>query len=235
MGLSARERRRIKNLIDVLPPIETRGWDEAVDYHNALTVKPPVEHNVPMSAGGVSRVSYELEARKRFAQPLAQETQEIPSQSEVQARLEPISHCEGVTGTSPNTVQACAELVEQGLEVYVKELMGSLMTYAWSGSDGCIKPAKRRKLNSAEPPGNSPIDMRDVRLALDHNEPYLRRDPFMAETCQIKAPPRHKETANGRRQSTRMDAGNQEDTSWPGGGKRSREDLRRLLDGCLGA
>lgn len=206
MGLHARDRRRIKQAKnDPASAAATGGLAELQSYAEALAVKPP--EITPASAGGLTKTNWDLEIRRRYAQPLAQETLEFPSQSDVQARIEPICYEEGLVGGSAS-LQACAELVEQATEVYLKELLGALCEHSRSNMENCIATKKfkrqlRREEEDAEsgvvqrnPAGllpvelevqanRQPLDMQDLRLALHTGDSYIRQDRFLAELVQL--------------------------------------------------
>ena len=207
MSLHARDRRRIKTLKEDAGGNVNDGLREIQDYHNELAVKPPTYPEFaggPQSAGGMGRSNYEMESRRRYAQPLASETLEFPTHSDVQNRIEPIAVEEGLAGSTQSTIAACAELVEQATEVYLKEMLGNLRSHARSNGEGCIQTAKfRRQLQREEedaergivqrnPAGLLPVEMEmqakfdplsmeDLRLSMLQSDIFLRQDPFLEE------------------------------------------------------
>lgn len=123
MGLPARDRRRLKNL--------NAGGEKAddgallrrkyEDYYLAGKVRAP--ENVPPSAGGLNKTNWDLEIRKRYAQPLFSETLEFPDATGIHARMIPICYEESVASGSS---MPCAELVSVATETYVKDLLSSV-------------------------------------------------------------------------------------------------------------
>lgn len=188
------------------------GFAEMQHYAQELAAKLHVPDPAPTSAGGGGaggvmpggRTNWDLEIRRRYAQPLASETLEFPTPSDVQSRIEPIAAEEGLLGGTQTTVQACAELVEQATEVYLKELIGNLCEHSRSNGVGCVQTAGFRRQarreeeelergvvarNSA---GLLPVDvevlgrrgvfgMEDMRLAMVLEDVYLRRERFLGE------------------------------------------------------
>ncbi|RMY75525.1 hypothetical protein D0863_02542 [Hortaea werneckii] len=218
MSLGARDRRRIKGLKNEVEESESKaavtgleGLRESSAYHDALAVKAPSAADVaatagsgPGSTGGVGRMNYEMESRRRYAQPLASETLEFPTLNEMHARIEPIAAEEGLAGSTQSTVQACAELVEQATEVYIKELLGQLRSHTKANGEGCIQTsAFRRQLQREEEDTErgvvqrnaagflpaemdvlakqEPLDMEDLRISMLNNDFFLKQDKFLAE------------------------------------------------------
>ncbi|KAI7607524.1 hypothetical protein KC346_g10050 [Hortaea werneckii] len=145
-----------------------------------------------------------MESRRRYAQPLASETLEFPTLNEMHARIEPIAAEEGLAGSTQSTVQACAELVEQATEVYIKELLGQLRSHTKANGEGCIQTsAFRRQLQREEEDAErgvvqrnaagflpaemdvlakqEPLDMEDLRISMLNNDFFLKQDKFLAE------------------------------------------------------
>ncbi|KAK5124434.1 hypothetical protein LTR85_001651 [Meristemomyces frigidus] len=209
MSLHPRDRRRIKTLKEG-GAVVNDGLKELQDYHHELAVKPP--EITPQSAGGMGKTNWDLEIRRRYAQPLASETLEFPTQNDVQNRIEPIAAEEGLAGSTQSTVQACAELVEQATEVYLKELLSNLRAHSRSNGEGCIQTAGfRRQLHREEEDvergvvqrnaaGMLPVEiemqaksdalnMDDLRLGVLQDDIFLRRDPFLEESVWLNRYP----------------------------------------------
>lgn len=200
MGLHARDRRRIKTLKET-PTSVNDPLRELIDYRNELDVKgPSVFDTIPQSAGGLTKANRDVEIRRRYAQQIASETLEFPTQTDIQDRLEPISAEQGLTTSSQTTLQSCAELVEQATEVYLKEMLGHLWSHVRSNGEGCIQTSSfRRQLRKEEQEGaqrgaggllpvemelgskRSPLDIDDLRMSLQVSDPYLRQDRFLQE------------------------------------------------------
>jgi len=215
MALPARDRRRIKSLKDGTSPLGAirDGLREMQAYHNALAVKP-YHPGGDVSAGvaGMARTNWDLESRRRYAQPLACETLEFPTVGDVQGRIDPIATEEGLVGATQSSMQACADMVVQGAEVHVKELISNLLAHTRSNGEGCIQTAKfRRQLQLEEdgvergvlqrnPAGLLPVEvevqnkreplfMQDLRLAIRTADDILRRDKFAQESSMLKVWP----------------------------------------------
>ncbi|KXL47800.1 hypothetical protein M433DRAFT_379948 [Acidomyces richmondensis BFW] len=215
MALPARDRRRIKSLKDGTSPLGAinNGLREIQAYHNALDAKP--HHSGEDASEGVSgmtRTNWDLESRRRYAQPLACETLEFPTVGDVQSRIDPIAAEEGLVGATQSSMQACADMIVQGAEVHLKELIGNLLTHTRSNGEGCIQTANfRRQLQREEdavergllqrnPAGLLPVEvevqnkreplfMQDFRLAIRTVDDVLRRDKFAQETSMLKVWP----------------------------------------------
>ncbi|TKA71207.1 hypothetical protein B0A55_07652 [Friedmanniomyces simplex] len=215
MALHARDRRRIKALKDngggAIAMAVNDSFKELLDYRHELAVKQPADM-APQSGGGLAKTNWDLEIRRRYAQPLASETLEFPSQSEMQNRIEPICAEEGLAGATQSTVQHCAELVEQAAEVYLKEMLSSLMSHARSNAEGCVQTAwYKRQLRKEESDaergvlqrsagGLLPVELEmqasrqalgieDLRTGLWLGDVFLRRDRFLDETIALSRYP----------------------------------------------
>lgn len=206
MALHARDRRRVKALKGEAPGRTEGGLKELQDYKHELAVKPP--DIAPQSAGGLATKNWDLEIRRRYAQPLAAEILEFPASGEIMNRIEPICYEEGLVGGAQGVVQQCAELVEQATEVFLKELLGSLCGHARSNAEDCIqtggfKKRLRKEEEDSErgvvqrnPAGllpvemevqakREPLNMDDLRLSLQLSDPIVRSDPFLAEKINL--------------------------------------------------
>ena len=208
MGLHARDRRRIKSL---KPDAAARAADaplnEMLQYREELELKGP---EVPAQAtGGLAKTNWDIEIRRKYAQPLAQESLEFPSLSDVQNRIEPICYEEGLVGGAPQaSLQSISELVEQAAEVYIKELLGQLCMHSRSNSENCIQTSKFRKQIRREEEDaergilqrsaagllpaeidlsakREPLNAEDLRLALDTGDRYFKSEPFLAESIVL--------------------------------------------------
>ncbi|TLD27259.1 hypothetical protein PspLS_05064 [Pyricularia sp. CBS 133598] len=132
MQLPARDRRRIKDL----------ATNEIVDPHEALAgvfsehhrAKAPRTQDVPQSAaGGLNRMNWDLEIRKRYAQPLAVESGEFPDTSNVEARMLPFCYESGlVSGHAPEA----AGFVSVAAEVFIKEVLSAILCRTRSNGPG---------------------------------------------------------------------------------------------------
>ncbi|KAH9828120.1 Transcriptional regulator of RNA polII, SAGA, subunit [Teratosphaeria destructans] len=218
MGMHARDRRRIKGLKE---GAEKDGVGDGLrgikDYHYELAVKAAKASTRGVEGGeegGLSggRSGWDLESRRRYAQPLASETLEFPTVGEVQARIEPIATESGLVGGTQSSLQVCAEFLVQAAENYLKEKLGSLLQQARSNGEDCIQTAKFRKQLWREEEDiergalqkhatgllpvqmevlreREPLSLQDIRLGFLNNDPYLRQDPFARQIVWDKLYP----------------------------------------------
>ena len=221
MAIHARDRRRIKTSKESGKPVND-GLSEMRDYRHELAVKPP--DIPPQSAGGLTRTNWDIEIRRRYAQSLGAETLEFPTHNDVQNRIEPICYEEGlVGGAAQGALQACAEIVEQATENFLKELLGEMYAHARANGEGRIQTDRfRRQLRKEEddadrgiiqrnPAGLLPVEMEvranreplamdDLRLAMQLSDTYMKQDPFLSQHVLLsqytQAPP-EKPKVNG--------------------------------------
>ena len=206
MAIHARDRRRIKTLKEGGKAVND-GFTEMQDYKHELAVKPP--DIAPQSAGGITRTNWDIEIRRRYAQTLAEETLEFPTQTDMQNRIEPMCYEEGLTGgAAQGALQACAELMEQATEVYLKEMIGEIYAHTRSNGEGCVQTNRfkrqyRKEEDDADraivqrtPAGflpvemevqakREPLGMEDVRLAIQLADTYMRQDPFLRQNAVL--------------------------------------------------
>jgi transcriptional coactivator HFI1/ADA1 len=211
MAIHPRDRRRIKTLKEGAKGTN-EGLRDLQDYRHELAVKPP-DVTAPQSAGGLQRTNWDIEIRRRYAQTLAEETLEFPTQSDVQNRIEPICYEEGlVGGCQQGSLQQCAEMLELATEVYLKEVLGAMYAHTRSNGEGCIQTEKfrqqlRREEEDAErgilqrnAAGFLPVEleaqakrealsMQDLNLALLLGDGYLRQDRFLAQKIALNQYP----------------------------------------------
>ncbi|KAH8704729.1 transcriptional regulator of RNA polII, SAGA, subunit-domain-containing protein [Talaromyces proteolyticus] len=139
MQLPPRDRRRIKAITEPDPQEISRN--ELEEYHLAKQIKLPSQ--VPASAGGLNKTNWELEIRKRYAQPLASETGEFPDAESIYARMVPICYEESVASGASFP---CAELMAIATETYVKEVLSSVFSRTrHNGPSGTINGMVTRK------------------------------------------------------------------------------------------
>ena len=208
MSLQGRDRRRIKSLKDGGKPVND-GFAELQAYRHELAVKAP--DTTPHSAGGTTRTNCDVEIRRRYQQPLAQETLEFPTPAELQSRLEPISYEQGLAGgVAPSALQASTSLVDHATQVHAKALMGQMFAHTRSNADGCIRTrsfARRHRREAAdvrrgalEPSAQGllpveleahaaspPLARSDLRLAAALNEPLLRHPGLRESLADLPA------------------------------------------------
>ncbi|PYH47733.1 TADA1 family protein [Aspergillus saccharolyticus JOP 1030-1] len=202
MQLPPRDRRRLKAIPerdshDVSP-------NDLVDYHLAKQIKLPSQ--VPASAGGLNKTNWELEIRKRYAQPLASETGEFPDAESIHARMVPICYEESiVSGAS----LPCAEYMAIATETFVKEVLSVVFSRTRSnGPSGTINGMMMRKyrqqlereelaftrgeivkdsatgllpIEAKEASVRKPLGVRDLRLALELGSGVLSHMPLLVD------------------------------------------------------
>lgn len=132
MQLPARDRRRIKDL----------ALNEIVDPHQALAgvfsehhrAKPPRAQEAPPSApGGLNRMNWDLEIRKRYAQPLATESGEFPDTSNVEARMLPFCYEAGLVSGHASEAPG---FVSVATETFIKEVLSAILCRTRSNGPG---------------------------------------------------------------------------------------------------
>ena len=224
MALSGRDRRRIKNVRDNvssetsslglglgLESVRDAGpLAQNIMYSQALSV-PTSKSEVDQveQKGNLAKTNWDIEIRRRYAQPLAAETLEFPSRADIQSRIEPICYEEGVglTATAPlsnATLQACAELIETAAEVYIKEMLERCISFTRTNGDGMPNTASFRSQMQKEseavergeiartPAGllpcqvevaahREPLSADELRLSLRLDQGRLVHDPFLAD------------------------------------------------------
>jgi transcriptional coactivator HFI1/ADA1 len=91
----------------------------------------------------MSRADWELEIRKRYAQPLASETGEFPDAESIHARMVPICYEESVVSGAGFP---CAELMAIATETFVKEVLSTVFSRTrHNGPSGTINGLVTRK------------------------------------------------------------------------------------------
>lgn len=222
MQVHARDRKRIKLSKEPAHPVND-GLRDMQEYRNELGIRQPqqAQQAEPQSAtgtgpSGLAKTNWDVEIRRRYAQPLASELLEFPSLHEIQSRIEPICYEEGLTnGVQQGAMQACAELVEQATEFCVKEFIGALLNQVRSngvGGRGGIQTAKfQRQLRKEEDDAELgivqrtaggllpceveaqlkqvPVSMQDLSLASGLCNNFLRRDRFLQERILLNRYP----------------------------------------------
>lgn len=131
MQLPSRDRRRIKDLVhNDIDPYESLA-NVFTDHQRSKSSKPA---EPPASAAGcLSRMNFDLEIRKRFAQPLAIESGEFPDISNIEARMLPFCYEAGlVSGHVPEA----AQFMSVATETFIKEAMSSIFSRTRSNGPG---------------------------------------------------------------------------------------------------
>lgn len=270
MAIHARDRRRIKALKGDAQARMEGGLQDMLDYQHELEVKQPEVNPQGAGAGGLAKTNWDLEIHRKYAQPLAAETLEFPSLMDLQNRIEPICYEEGVSGGAQGTaLQGCAELVEQAAEAYIKELLSQLCGHSRSNGEGCIQTTKfrtqlRREEDDVErgilarnaagllpveidqAAKREPLDVNDLRLALQTQDRHFKQEPFLSESIMLNQYPDFSESAlfsggavkpltNG---ASKDDFGDpmildEDDWGWQGGTAADTDALMGVLDDCL--
>ncbi|RHZ60375.1 TADA1 family protein [Aspergillus thermomutatus] len=202
MQLPPRDRRRIK-AIPERDPHETVP-NEVEEYHLAKQIKLPSQ--VPASAGGLNKTNWELEIRKRYAQPLASETGEFPDAESIHARMIPICYEESVVSGAGFP---CAEFMAIATETFVKEVLSVVFSRTrCNGPSGTINGMMMRKyrqqleleelaytrgeivkdsatgllpIEAKEASNRKPLGVRDLRLALEIGGGVLSHMPLIVD------------------------------------------------------
>ncbi|PYH90669.1 WD40 repeat-like protein [Aspergillus ellipticus CBS 707.79] len=202
MQLPPRDRRRIK-AIPERDPYESAP-NELEEYKLAKQIKLPSQ--VPASAGGLNKTNWELEIRKRYAQPLASETGEFPDAESIHARMVPICYEESiVSGAS----LPCAEFMAIATETFVKEVLSVVFSRTRSnGPSGTINGMMMRRyrqqlereelaftrgeivkdsatgllpVEAREASTRKPLGVRDLRLSLELGGGILSHMPLLVD------------------------------------------------------
>lgn len=255
MALLPKDRRRIKQIKTDASGKSAGGLKELQDYRLELSSRPT---DAPKTT-----TSWDMETRRKYIQPLASETLEFPSLSDMQSRIEPICHDEGLVGSTQASTQACAELLEHAAEAYIKSLLGELQARTRSNRTDCIQTARYRSqlrqeesdlergvlqrnaigLLPAELDQQSrqdPLATADVQLAIEMGDPFLARDRFMAEKFLLDRYPTYTETnstINGDGTKMEIDGEDELDSddlsAWRGASKVATDSLMGVLSECL--
>ncbi|KAL4998115.1 transcriptional regulator of RNA polII, SAGA, subunit-domain-containing protein [Aspergillus recurvatus] len=202
MQLPPRDRRRIKAIPERDPHDTVRN--ELNEYHLAKQIKLPSQ--VPASAGGLNMTNWELEVRKRYAQPLASETGEFPDAESIHARMTPICYEESVVNGAG---VACAEFMAIATETFVKEVLSVVFSRTRSnGPSGTINGMMKRSykqqlereelaftrgeiakdgatgllpVEAKEARTRSALGVRDLRLSLELGSGVLSHMPLLVD------------------------------------------------------
>ncbi|EON67924.1 hypothetical protein W97_07421 [Coniosporium apollinis CBS 100218] len=195
MQLPARDRHRLKGIPDDPFDQFTQTMQE---FHMARQIKLP--DLGPTSAGGLNKTNWDLEIRKRYAQPLFSETLEFPSAESISARMLPISYEEGLPS---GAAAGCAEFVAIAAETYIKEALANFFGRVRSNGERYIKTAAyKRQLEREENSWlkgevvrnaggflpveieanarRAPLNVNDLRLALELGDSFLGQVPLIS-------------------------------------------------------
>lgn len=160
-------------------------------------------YNDVNQSGGID---WELEIRKRYAQPLASETGEFPDAESIHARMIPICYEESVVSGAGFP---CAEFMAIATETFVKEVLSTVFARTRSnGPSGTINGMVTRKyrrqlereelaytrgeivkdsatgllpVEAKEAATRQPLGVRDIRLALELGGGLLGHNPLVVD------------------------------------------------------
>ncbi|ODH47439.1 hypothetical protein GX48_06475 [Paracoccidioides brasiliensis] len=136
--LPPKERRRLKAIPEPDPHSIPNPLEE---YHQAKQIRLPDQ--IPASAGGLNKTNWELEIRKRYAQPLASEIGEFPDADSIFARMVPICYEESVVNGASFP---CAVFMSIATENFVKEFLSTVFSRTrLNGPSGTINGTMTRK------------------------------------------------------------------------------------------
>ncbi|KAM0287470.1 hypothetical protein ACHAQH_000423 [Verticillium albo-atrum] len=135
MQLPARDRRRIKDLAqndfdpyDILANVFTESYRRP-----SKTAEPPASATGLGAVGGINKMNFDIEIRKRFAQPLAMESGEFPDAAGIEGRMLPF--CYEVGLANGHTPEA-ASFMSTATETFIKEVLASIFSKTRSNPPG---------------------------------------------------------------------------------------------------
>ncbi|KAK4463386.1 transcriptional regulator of RNA polII, SAGA, subunit-domain-containing protein [Cladorrhinum samala] len=165
MQLPARDRRRIKDIVqNDFDPYDSLSSI----FSEQIRIKQPKTADVPASAAGgpeLGTMNFDLEIRKRYAQPLAVESGEFPDVKSVEARMRPFCFENGLTaGHEPNA----AQFMSLATETFLKQVMSSIFSRTRSNGPGDSG-------NSGFGPGGAWIQTHKYKKQLAREEEAFQR------------------------------------------------------------
>jgi transcriptional coactivator HFI1/ADA1 len=130
MQLPARDRRRIKDLVhNDFDPFESLSTTLA-DGHRRTPAAPDVP---PSAGGGINKMNFDLEIRKRFTQPLAVESGEFPDVGAIGSRMLPFCY---EAGLANGHVSDAPHLMSVAAENFIKEVLTQVFSRTRSNGPG---------------------------------------------------------------------------------------------------
>ncbi|KAL2757877.1 hypothetical protein ACRALDRAFT_1074725 [Sodiomyces alcalophilus JCM 7366] len=135
MQLPARDRRRIKDLAqNEYDPYENIASIFTETYRRpSRTAEVPSSATGIGSAGDINKMNFDIEIRKRFAQPLAVESGEFPDAPVIEGRMLPLCYEAGLaSGHSPEA----AQYVSSATEAFIKGVLSSIFSKTRSNGPG---------------------------------------------------------------------------------------------------
>ncbi|SPJ77792.1 related to transcriptional coactivator HFI1 [Fusarium torulosum] len=145
MQLPTRDRRRIKDLVqnDVgiseLPPVyllTDYKWDPHESISNVFADthrKPSTVTDATPTVGGINNMNFDLEIRKRYAQPLAIESGEFPDINMISGRMLPSCYEAGLV--NGHTTDA-PQFMSVAVETFIKEVLTQVFSRTRSNGPG---------------------------------------------------------------------------------------------------
>lgn len=133
MQLPSRDRRRLKDLSqNEFDPYESFASVFGQPRLSKVTKAPDP------SAGGLNKTNWDVEIRKRYAQPLASESGEFPDTSTIETRMLPICYETGlISGHAPDA----AYFMSVATETFIKEVLSSIFSKTRSNGPGATGSA----------------------------------------------------------------------------------------------
>ncbi|KAI1778160.1 transcriptional regulator of RNA polII, SAGA, subunit-domain-containing protein [Hypoxylon cercidicola] len=133
MQLLARDRRRLKELNHNDPSqAEFQTFFDRLHTEQYLGRGPRVA-DTPQSANDLNKMNWDLEIRKRFAQPLAVESGEFPDVATIESRMLPICHQNGLHG---GHAPDAAQFMTVAAETCIKEVLSTVFSRTKSNGPG---------------------------------------------------------------------------------------------------
>ncbi|KAL2206041.1 hypothetical protein CC79DRAFT_839763 [Sarocladium strictum] len=131
MQLPARDRRRIKDLVQN----EFDATESLSNMFSDTYRRPSAVSEVPASAaaGGINKMNFDLEIRKRFAQPLAIESGEFPDVGMITGRMLPMCY---EAGLSNGHISDAPQLMSIATEIFIKEALSQVFSRTRSNAPG---------------------------------------------------------------------------------------------------
>ncbi|KAJ4265519.1 hypothetical protein NW762_004808 [Fusarium torreyae] len=129
MQLPSRDRRRIKDLVQ-------NDWDPHESISNVFADthrKPSMVTDATPTVGGINNMNFDLEIRKRYAQPLAIESGEFPDVNMISGRMLPSCYEAGlVSGHTPDAPQ----FMSVAVDTFIKEVLTQVFSRTRSNGPG---------------------------------------------------------------------------------------------------
>ncbi|QPG98123.1 hypothetical protein C2857_007283 [Epichloe festucae Fl1] len=130
MQLPPRDRRRIKDLVqNDYDPLEGMSIFFADTHRKSSTATDAV----PNTATGINNMNFDLEIRKRFAQPLAVEFGEFPDVGVITGRMLPFCY---EAGLPSGHVADAPQLATVATEIFIKEVLTQIFSRTRSNGPG---------------------------------------------------------------------------------------------------